>query len=194
MSKVIAPIDIFKEWFEEAKKKEESYPEAIALATVSSLGMPDVRMVLMKSFDERGFVFFTNYQGKKAQDIEFCSQATICFYWKSLQRQIRISGTLAKTSGQESDDYFQTRPRLSQIGAWASKQSEVMSSEYELEKRVVEFTLKFHVGPVPRPPQWGGYRLSPQRFEFWEERPSRIHRRREFLLKDSEWTSSFIFP
>jgi pyridoxamine 5'-phosphate oxidase len=135
MSKVIAPIDIFKEWFEEAKKKEECYPEAIALATVSSLGMPDVRMVLMKSFDERGFVFFTNYQGKKAQDIEFCSQATICFYWKSLQRQIRISGTLAKTSGQESDDYFQTRPRLSQIGAWASKQSEVMSSEYELEKR-----------------------------------------------------------
>lgn len=188
------PFEIFKDWYSEAEKRENTYPDAMALATLGADGMPDVRIVLLKQFDERGFVFFTNYQGKKAHDLEVSPKATLCFYWKTLRRQIRISGTFAKTSAQESDDYFKTRPRLSQIGAWASKQSEAMKGEYELEKRVAEFTLKFNIGQVPRPPHWGGYRLTPSRFEFWEERPSRIHRRREFKWTENQWQMDWIFP
>lgn len=189
------PFDLFTQWFGEAQTKEKTYPDAMALATVSDSGMPDVRIVLLKKFDSMGFVFFTNYQGKKATDLEFNPKASLCFYWKSLEKQIRISGQVEKVTEVESDDYFESRPHLSKVGAWASKQSEKMVGEHDLEKRLAEYTLKFHFGKVPRPPHWGGYRLTPTRFEFWEERPSRIHRRRQFLWTgDGKWICEKIYP
>ncbi len=194
MTEEINPFHLFKQWFTAAEASEGTYPDAMAIATVSEDGMPDVRIVLLKKFDQSGFVFFTNYQGKKARDLDFNPKASLCFYWKSLEKQIRISGQVDKVTEQESDEYFESRARMSKIGAWASKQSEKMIGEHDLEKRVLEYSLKFNIGKVPRPAHWGGYRLIPTRFEFWEERPSRIHRRRQFTRIQGEWLCEKIYP
>lgn len=188
------PIEIFAKWFADAQETEHSYPNAMALSTVSQDGMPDVRIVLLKDFNQSGFSFFTNYDGKKAKDLDFNSKASICFYWKSLERQVRISGVVEKVPESASDAYFESRPRMSQIGAWASAQSQPMNGEHDLEIKVAEYSLKFHVDKVPRPPNWGGYLLKPVRIEFWEERPFRLHRRRVFSKTADRWSCKRIFP
>lgn len=188
------PYLIFADWFTDANKFETIYPNAMSLSTVADDGMPDVRIVLLKAFDERGFVFFTNYEGKKGRDLRINPKATICFYWKSLGKQVRISGTVERVSELESDEYFATLPRMSQIGAWASIQSNPMKNSHELEVRVLEYALKFHIGKIPRPKHWGGFRLNPVRIEFWEEKPSRLHNRKQFLKTNDSWVSEHIFP
>ncbi|MEK6628323.1 MAG: pyridoxamine 5'-phosphate oxidase [Bdellovibrionota bacterium] len=188
------PLLVFTDWFAVANEKETIYPNAMTLATISKYGYPESRIVLLKTFNENGFVFFTNYDGQKAQELEEMPRASICFHWKTLEKQVRIMGNVEKVSHSESDAYFATRSRMSQIVAWASKQSQPMESEYELKLRVAKYALKFHLGTVPRPDNWGGYRLKPFKFEFWEERPSRLHRRVLYEFSNNSWNHKFIFP
>lgn len=188
------PFDIFTNWFADANKFEATYPNAMTLATVSDDGMPDARVVLLKSYDTQGFVFFTNYNSKKAHDLVANCKATLCFHWKSTCKQVRISGLVEKVSEKESDEYFSSRARMSQIGSWASRQSEPMKNSHELEIKVLEYAVKFNITKIPRPPHWGGFRLSPTRIEFWEEKPSRLHTRRQFLKNNDCWSCDYIFP
>jgi pyridoxamine 5'-phosphate oxidase len=188
------PFEIFVEWFADASKSEPEHPNAMSLATVSVVGIPDIRIVLLKSFDSRGFVFFTNYKSKKSKDIDNNSVATVCFHWKSLSRQVRISGQIEKVSENESDEYFQTRSRMSQIGAWASIQSFPIIDEFDFETRIVKYTMKFNVGDIPRPDFWGGYRLVPNYFEFWQERPFRLHDRGVFKKNGNIWLFERLYP
>jgi len=171
------PFTLFANWYEMAKEQEVSYPDAMSLATVGEKGMPSIRTVLMKSFDARGLVFYTNWQSRKGQQLALHPKASICFYWKSLKRQIHIEGTVQKVGAEEADTYFTTRPRGSQIGAWASEQSRPLKSREALEGRVREVEKKYEGKPVPRPPHWGGYVLLPGRFEFCQEQPHRLHDR-----------------
>lgn len=191
---VIDPYRIFSQWYAEAQKSELSYPDAASLATIGEDGFPDVRIVLMKEYDLDGFIFYTNYEGKKGRDLTSMPKAAMCFYWKSLNKQVRVIGCVEKITSGESDKYFASRPRLSQIGAWASHQSAVMKGQFELERCVAELTLKFNIKPIPRPEHWGGYRLIPTRIEFWEEGKYRLHRRREFLKTGTGWKMNYLFP
>lgn len=189
------PIAQFREWFEQAKNSEPEYPDAMSLATASPGGVPHVRIVLMKSFDERGFTFYTNLGSRKSRELLANPRAAVCFHWKSLKKQIRIEGTVEPVTSEEADEYFATRPRVSQLGAWASKQSTPLESRFVLEKRVAEFTAKFHVGKIPRPEFWSGYRLRPQSIEFWEEKPFRLHER--VLVTrgvDGVWLEQRLYP
>jgi pyridoxamine 5'-phosphate oxidase len=190
------PLGLFAAWFEDARKAEPSDPDAMSLATVDADGLPNVRMVLLKGFDERGFVFYSNEDSQKGRELAANPTASLAFYWKSLRRQVRLRGTIATVSAAEADAYFASRPRSSQIGAWASRQSSPLESRYAFEKAISLKAAQFAVGPVPRPPFWIGYRVVPSVMEFWHERPFRLHDRIEFRRAEvgAAWTKTRLYP
>ncbi|MGB1548287.1 MAG: pyridoxamine 5'-phosphate oxidase [Alphaproteobacteria bacterium] len=188
------PIALFKAWFEEASASEPKNPDAMALSTVGKDGAPSSRMVLLKEVSARGFVFYTNLESAKAHDLRENPKVALCFYWKLLDRQVRITGRAEPVSDAEADAYFATRDRLSQIGAWASKQSRPLEGRFELEKRVAEFTLKYGVGAVPRPPFWSGYRVVPERIEFWSQAAFRLHDRLVYDREKDGWRVEWLYP
>jgi pyridoxamine 5'-phosphate oxidase len=190
------PMRLFAEWFEEARKTEINDPEAMALATVDAGGLPDVRMVLLKGFDERGFAFYSNETSQKGRELAAIPKAAVVFHWKSLRRQVRLRGTVANVSTEEADAYFASRARSSQIGAWASRQSSPLESRYAFEKAIALKAAKYAVGPVPRPPFWVGYRVTPLVMEFWHDRPFRLHDRIEFSRADpgAAWAKRRLYP
>ena len=170
------PIAQFARWYEEALAAVKPLPDAVALATATRAGHPSLRMVLLKDFDAHGFVFYTNYRSRKGRELARNARASLLFYWGELERQVRVDGSAAKVTARESDEYFATRPRGSQLSAWASAQSEVVASRAALERRFAAFARKYP-GAVPRPPHWGGYRLVPETIEFWQGREDRLHDR-----------------
>ena len=188
------PLDLFNKWFEEAKLKEINDPNAMNLATVSNDLQPTSRIVLLKSFNVNGFVFYTNLNSKKGDAIKNNSQVALNFYWKSMQRQVCIEGEARKISRKEADKYFSSRPRNSRISAWASKQSSELKNREELENRVVEFNNKFEGSKIPRPKNWTGFVVEPQLIEFWQKMPSRLHDRTEFIKVDNNWISRKLYP
>jgi pyridoxamine 5'-phosphate oxidase len=188
------PFRLFAAWLEDATRMEPNDPNGVALATVDADGMPDVRMVLLKGFDEAGFVFYTNLESAKGKEILGSMKAAMCFYWKSLRRQVRIRGPVEIVSDAEADAYYATRPRGSRIGAWASKQSRPLESRFALEKAVAEYTLKFAVGDIPRPDCWSGFRIKPQSIEFWADRPFRLHDRVVFTRAGRGWAKTRLYP
>ena len=190
------PLRLFSAWFDEASRAEPSDPNAMALATVDADGVPNARMVLLKGFDARGFVFYTNAQSQKGKELGAQAQAALSFHWKSLRRQVRIRGPVTLASDAEADDYFKTRPRMAQIGAWASQQSSPLESRFALEKAVALYTAKYAIGAVPRPPYWVGYRVTPTLIEFWREMPFRLHERLEFRRAGPEapWSKTRLYP
>ena len=190
------PLRLFAAWFEDAKRAEPVNPEAMTLATVDADGLPNARMVLLKGFDERGFVFYTNQDSNKGHELAAAPKAALTFYWKSLQRQVRLRGIVEPVSQAEADAYFASRSRMAQIGAWASKQSSPLESRLAFEKAIARFTAKYAIGTVPRPPYWSGYRVVPQEIEFWQERPFRLHDRVAFTRPslNSPWTKTRLYP
>jgi pyridoxamine 5'-phosphate oxidase len=190
------PLQLFAAWFEEAAKSEPRDPTAMSLATVDTDGLPNVRMVLMKGFDERGFVFYTNVDSVKGRELDRDRKAALLFHWKSMNRQVRLRGAVERVADAEADAYFATRPRLAQIGAWASKQSAPLESRHAFEKAIALATAKFAVGTIPRPPNWTGYRLQPVQIEFWQDRPFRLHDRVEFTrgAPGAPWRKTRLYP
>jgi len=188
------PLALFAEWLAEAGKKEPNDPNAVAVSTVDAEGMPDSRMVLLKDFDARGFVFYTNTQSAKGVELTGQPKAALLFHWKSLRRQVRIRGVVEPVSAAEADAYFASRARHSQLGAWASDQSQPLPDRLALEKRVAEMGLKFGLGKVPRPPHWSGYRVVPQVIEFWRDRPFRLHERLVYQRDGKSWGTVRLFP
>ncbi len=188
------PFDLFSDWYSKAGSTTIDKPNAMVLATVSSKQMPTSRVVLLSSYDENGFVFHSNYESHKASQLSHNPQASLLFWWDELGYQIRIEGQIEKTLEKESDHYFSGRPRSSQIGAWASKQSQTLSNRSELEQEVRQYTQKFEGEEVRRPVFWGGYRLKANLFEFWVNRESRLHERIEYQLKDNGWQKKFLAP
>ena len=189
------PFALFAAWFEEAEQKEPNDPNAMALATVGANGMPSLRMVLLKGYDAEGFVFYTNLESRKGEQLRASPKAALLFHWKSLRRQVRVEGPVSPVSEAEAEAYFASRPRQSQIGAWASDQSRPLAGRFELEKRVARFAAKYAVGQVPRPPHWGGYRVALQRVEFWQSRPARLHDRIVYEADGAGgWRVSRLFP
>lgn len=188
------PIRRFLDWFEEAKRREPDLPNAVALATADAAGAPSVRMVLLKEVDHRGFVFYTNLESRKGGELAANGRAALLFHWKSLQRQVRVEGQAALVDDAAADAYFATRDRGAQIGAWASAQSRVMEGRLDLEKRVAKFAAQFGLGKVPRPPFWSGYRVSPERIEFWSEGKFRLHDREVYVRDGEAWRIERLFP
>lgn len=190
----IDPIEQVRAWIAEARASEPCDPDAAALATAGADGMPAVRMVLVRGIDARGFVFYTNLGSAKAADLAENPQASLCLYWKSLQRQARISGRVEPVEDAVADAYFAGRPHESQIGAWASRQSQAMAGRFDLEKRVAQTLLKFPTLAVPRPPFWSGFRVVPQRIEFWVQKPFRLHERIVYTRDADGWRTQMLFP
>lgn len=188
------PYSLFGTWLKEAEASEPNDPNALALATVDADGMPNVRMVLLKGFDKDGFVFYTNYESRKGEELLGQKKAAMVFHWKSLRRQIRVRGNIETVSDAEADAYFETRARGSRIGAWASKQSRPLESRFALEKAVAEYTIKFGIGHIPRPAHWSGFRLKPVSIEFWADRPFRLHDRMEFMRAGEGWEKVRMYP
>jgi pyridoxamine 5'-phosphate oxidase len=190
------PLRLFAAWFEDARAAEPNDPDAMALATVDGDGLPNVRMVLLKGFDARGFVFYSNEDSRKGRELAANAKAGLAFHWKSLRRQVRLRGTVAAVNAAEADAYFASRPRSSQIGAWASRQSSPLESRLAFEKAIALNAAKFAIGPVPRPPFWIGYRVTPTVMEFWHDRPYRLHDRIEFGRADATapWTKTRLYP
>jgi len=195
------PFRLFAAWFAEAKRAEPVNPDAMAIATVDADGLPNVRMVLLKGFDERGFVFYTNLGSVKAHELDAAPRAALTFYWKSLQRQVRVRGTVDPVSAAEADAYFASRSRMAQIGAWASKQSAALETRMAFEKAIARFAAKFSIGTVPRPDFWSGYRVMPSEIEFWQERLYRLHDRIVFRragapvpAAGTAWTKTRLYP
>lgn len=195
-SKAEDPMALFREWFEEAKAHEPNDANAMALATVDATGMPNVRMVLLKDADAAGFIFYTNYESAKGNELLATPKAALCFHWKSLRRQIRVRGPVSPVSDAEADAYFASRARGSRIGAWASRQSRELESRFALEKAVAKYTAKFGVGEIPRPDYWSGFRLEPVEMEFWHDRPFRLHDRVVFRREKGEkdWSKLRLYP
>ena len=190
------PYALFGTWLEEAGKTEPNDPNAVALATVDAAGLPNVRMVLLKGFDTRGFVFYTNFESRKGEEILGARKAAMCFHWKSLRRQVRIRGEVEIVTDAEADEYYASRPRGSRIGAWASKQSRPLEGRFALEKAVAEYTARYAIGEIPRPPHWSGFRIKPVSIEFWHDRPFRLHDRMEFrrTADGAGWTKVRMYP
>mgnify|MGYP001244812767 CR=1 FL=1 len=188
------PIIQFDAWFRDAIAAEPSNPNAMTLATVSAEGRPSTRMVLLKGHDAHGFVFYTNFESRKGRELRSNAHASLCFYWKSLGRQVRIDGLAVMVSDDEADTYFASRARGSQIGAWASIQSKKLIKREDLETRYNEISLKYKNKDVPRPPHWGGYVIKPNEIEFWDNRPYRLHERLLFEKKKDKWISINLFP
>ena len=188
------PFPRFRAWLDEAHQSEPNDPTAMTLATADSRGRPSARMVLLKGIDNEGFVFYTNLESRKARELMENAQAALLFHWKSLRRQVRIEGPVASVSDAEADEYFATRPRGSRIGAWASDQSRPMEGMFVLEKRVAEYTARFGLGEIPRPPHWSGFRLVPDRIEFWKDGRFRLHERIVHTRKGDSWTVERLFP
>ena len=190
------PLRLFADWFEEARRSEPADANAMTLATVDADGLPNARMVLLKGFDERGFVFYTNTDSAKGQELGANPKAALIFHWKSLSRQVRLRGPVEPVEASEADAYFATRPRLAQIGAWASKQSAPLESRMAFEKAIALAMARYAVGAVPRPPNWSGYRLLPLVLEFWHDRPYRLHDRIEFRRSgaDEPWSKARLYP
>ncbi|NGN40469.1 pyridoxamine 5'-phosphate oxidase [Mesorhizobium sp. CGMCC 1.15528] len=189
------PFRLFAQWLNDASKSEINDANGVALATVDTDGMPDVRMVLLKGFDEQGFVFYTNFESAKGREILATMKAAMCFHWKSLRRQVRVRGPVEIVSDAEADAYYATRPRGSRIGAWASKQSRPLESRFALEKAVAEYTARHAIGEIPRPKHWSGFRIVPQQIEFWHDRPFRLHDRIVFTrASDGGWDKERLYP
>jgi pyridoxamine 5'-phosphate oxidase len=190
------PFRLFQGWFDEAVKSEPRDPNAMSLATVDPDGMPDVRTVLLKGIDERGFVFYTNTESQKGQELAANPKAGLLFYWKSLNRQVRVRGPVERVTPEEADVYFATRPKGAQIGAWASQQSRPLESRLAFEKAVALYGARYALGTVPRPPHWSGYRIVPLKIEFWHDRPFRLHDRVEFRrgALGGAWTKTRMYP
>jgi pyridoxamine 5'-phosphate oxidase len=188
------PIDLFLSWFEDARRAKIEEPTAMALATADAKGRPSVRMVLMKDVNQKGFVFYTNKESRKGAELGKNKNAALCFYWSDIDRQVRVWGPVEQVSEEEADAYFASRPRLSQIGAWASHQSHPMKTRFELEKKVAYYTAKFGIKKIPRPPFWVGYRVVPEQIEFWLEKPFRLHERVLFTREGKTWKSQRLFP
>jgi pyridoxamine 5'-phosphate oxidase len=195
-TEAVDPFPLFRQWFAQAAEKEVNDPDAITLATVDASGMPDARAMLCKQVDERGFVFYTNAESAKGDEIAANPKAAILYHWKSLRRQVRVRGPLAKISDAESDAYFASRPRLSRIGAWASQQSRPLESRGKLLGAVAVLTAKFGVGDIPRPPYWGGFRLTPMQIEFWQDHQYRLHDRVRFTREGEgdPWRQQRLYP
>ena len=189
------PFIVFKKWMSEAKKNEINDPNAVALATVNESNQPDVRMVLLKEFNNNGFVFFTNLNSKKGTDLKKIPKASMCFHWKSLLRQVRISGDIKSVSDNEADEYFNSRPYLSRIGAWSSLQSKPMENRDAFLNKIKEYKNKFNdQNNVPRPKHWSGFLLSPDRIEFWKDVEGRLHQRLEYSKHLHSWKKQILYP
>lgn len=188
------PFQQFRGWFDQAVAAGIFEPNAMTLATSSLNGIPSARIVLLKGLDERGFTFFSNYESHKGKDLTANPLAALVFFWKEIERQVRIEGSVERVSDAESDAYHDSRPRGSQLGAWTSWQSEVIPGREVLEQRLAEFTERFGDGPVPRPPHWGGYRLIPAMLEFWQGRPNRLHDRIRYRKTESGWAIERLSP
>jgi pyridoxamine 5'-phosphate oxidase len=188
------PLRLFDEWLAEARASEPNDPEAMALATADATGRSSVRIVLLKGHDADGFVFYTNQRSRKGEELAANPNAALLFHWKSLRRQIRIEGPVSPASDLEADAYFATRSRDSKLGAWASDQSRALANRAEFEARYEAVRQKFEGVDVPRPPHWGGYRVTPDRIEFWSDRPHRLHERRLFVRDGDSWTEGLLYP
>ena len=189
------PFKVFKQWMSEAEKNEINDPNAVALATVNEFNQPDVRMVLLKEFNNNGFIFFTNLDSKKGSDLKKIPKASMCFHWKSLLRQVRISGEISLISDKEADEYFNSRPYLSRIGAWSSNQSKPMETRDAFLNRIEKYKNKFtDQNNVPRPNHWSGFMLSPKRIEFWKDVEGRLHQRLEYLKELNSWKKNILYP
>lgn len=189
-----APFDRFAEVFERAKVAQPKDPNAMALATVDASGQPSVRIVLMKGFDEQGFVFYTNHESRKGREGHATKRAALDFHWPSLEMQVRAEGTLDVVTDAEADAYFATRPRESQLGAWASLQSQPLPSREVLEQRLADITARYDGKTVPRPAHWSGFRLVPARIEFWKAHPFRLHERQQYTRADGGWQTTLLYP
>lgn len=190
------PVSLFADWMARAETSEPSDANACALATSDTDGMPNVRMVLLKAFDDDGFVFYTNFESAKGRELLANPQAALVFHWKSQQRQVRLRGAISPVSAAQADAYYDSRSRDSRIGAWASKQSRSLESRFALEKQVAKFAAKYAIGKVPRPPHWSGFRLSPVEFEFWRNGTFRLHDRLVFrrASADDNWSTTRLYP
>ncbi|MBE7442533.1 MAG: pyridoxamine 5'-phosphate oxidase [Flavobacteriales bacterium] len=188
------PFLQFSVWFEEAVNAQLLDPYAMLISTVDEIGLPHSRVVYLRNISDEGMVFYTNYNSQKGKNISASNKIAITFFWVELERQIRIEGTVKKVSEELSDKYFAARPRESQLGAWASNQSETIKNRAELEEKLKQFTEKFKGVDVPRPPHWGGYIVEPTKFEFWQGRPSRLHDRLIYIKNNSDWVISRIAP
>ncbi len=188
------PSPTFHAWLEEAAASEPRDPTAAALATVGADGMPSVRMILLKDASPRGFVFYTNYESRKGRQLLAQPKAAMVFYWKSLDRQVRVEGAVEQVDLADADAYFASRPRESRIGAWASQQSRPLKGRFELEKRVAEYGLKYAIGAVPRPPYWSGFRIVPRMIEFWQGSAFRLHDRLVYHRDGEDWRTERLFP
>ena len=190
------PIDLFKEWYEEAKKSEINDPNAVAVATSDNNSIPSVRMVLLKDFSKNGFIFYTNLGSKKSEDLKSNPNASMCFHWKSLLRQIRLVGKISEVSSDEADKYYNSRKYGSRIGAWASNQSKILKKREDLYKSIEKFKKKYpDTGVVPRPPHWSGWILKPKEIEFWLDGENRIHERLKYVItKNGEWDKFLLSP
>lgn len=188
------PFALFDEWFAEARASEPNEPEAMALATADAAGRPSVRMVLLKSRGPDGFVFYTHERSTKGSELAVNPRAALLFHWKSLRRQVRIEGAVERVSSEQADTYFASRTRDSQLGAWASDQSRPLDARETFEARFEDVKRRFHGQDVPRPPGWGGYRVIPERIEYWSDRPHRLHERRLFTREADGWTEGLLYP